>query len=183
LGPFSWDSAQGQFGPPAIGIIALTNARGDSSDTYYNIYRDPMFADTSNRDYHLTEGSPCIDAGDPSLPHDPDGTVADIGAFYYPHPAKADRPLSPYPLALSLSSYPNPFNAITRIAFDLPRAEEMTLKVFDLTGRLATTLISERMPAGAHEVSFDGSRLATGVYFARLEVGNTVKTQKLLLLK
>jgi hypothetical protein len=42
-----------------------------------------MFADTVSNDYHLTEDSPCIDAGDPSSPLDPDGTIADMGAFYY----------------------------------------------------------------------------------------------------
>ncbi|MBU0509041.1 right-handed parallel beta-helix repeat-containing protein, partial [bacterium] len=70
-------------GPPGIGIVALTNANGDSCDAYYNIFLDPQFVDTAAGDYHLTAGSPCIDAGDPALDPDPDGTVADMGAFYY----------------------------------------------------------------------------------------------------
>jgi len=48
-----------------------------------NIDADPLFADPDNGDFHLTAGSPCIDAGDPSSPPDPDGTIADMGALYF----------------------------------------------------------------------------------------------------
>jgi predicted outer membrane repeat protein len=69
--------------PPAIGLKLVTNANGDSADIYLNIFEDPLFADTSIGDYSLLPGSPCIDAGDPDLPRDPDSTIADIGAFFY----------------------------------------------------------------------------------------------------
>ena len=48
-----------------------------------NIDSDPMFVDPANNDYNLQSSSPCIDAGDPETPNDPDGTIADIGAFYF----------------------------------------------------------------------------------------------------
>ena len=48
-----------------------------------NIESNPLFVDTANGDYHLQESSPCIDAGDPNSPYDPDGTIADMGAFYF----------------------------------------------------------------------------------------------------
>jgi hypothetical protein len=60
-----------------------TNANSDSCDTFYNIYLDPLFVDFNGGDYHLTEESPCIDAGDPAFALDPDGTITDMGAFYY----------------------------------------------------------------------------------------------------
>ena len=52
-----------------------------------NIDADPMFVDPNKGDYHLQSGSPCIDAGDPNSPNDPDGARVDMGAFYYAHPA------------------------------------------------------------------------------------------------
>ena len=48
-----------------------------------NIDLDPLFVDPENDDFHLTENSPCIDAGDPTSPLDPDGTRADMGAYYF----------------------------------------------------------------------------------------------------
>jgi predicted outer membrane repeat protein len=66
-----------------IGVNFTTNTNGDSCDVYYNIQLDPLFVDPLNEDYHLTESSPCIDAGDPSYPLDPNETIIDIGAFYY----------------------------------------------------------------------------------------------------
>ncbi|MBC8527454.1 MAG: PKD domain-containing protein, partial [Candidatus Cloacimonetes bacterium] len=68
-----------------LGVNVITNANGDSCDIYYNIQMDPCFVDTTNGDYHLQSNSPCIDAGDPSSPLDPDGTIADMGAFYFDH--------------------------------------------------------------------------------------------------
>jgi hypothetical protein len=52
-----------------------------------NLDEDPMFVDPSNADFSLQAGSPCIDAGDPSSPLDPDGTTSDMGAYYYPNPS------------------------------------------------------------------------------------------------
>ncbi|MBS3741475.1 MAG: right-handed parallel beta-helix repeat-containing protein [Candidatus Cloacimonetes bacterium] len=66
-----------------IGVNVTTNTNGDTCDVYYNIQLDPLFADANNGDYNLTENSPCIDAGDPASPLDPDATFADMGAYYY----------------------------------------------------------------------------------------------------
>ena len=69
--------------PPTLGVITTVNNNGDPCDEFMNIFLDPMFVDPANGDYHLTEFSPCIDAGDPLSPPDPDGTIADIGRFCY----------------------------------------------------------------------------------------------------
>ncbi|MBU1936173.1 T9SS type A sorting domain-containing protein, partial [bacterium] len=83
-------------GPAGVGELTTTNANGDSCDTYYTIFLNPMFIDTAANDYHLLAGSPCIDAGDPDLPLNPDSSIADIGAFYFQgHPPSPFDLLSP----------------------------------------------------------------------------------------
>jgi hypothetical protein len=67
--------------PSGTGVITTTNNNGDSCDVYSNIFLDPLFA--GDDDYHLTEDSPCIDAGDPAFAYDPDGTITDMGAYYF----------------------------------------------------------------------------------------------------
>lgn len=66
-----------------IGVNVTVNANGDSCDLYYNIQLDPQFVNSDSGDYQLLYSSPCIDAGDPALPLDPDGTLSDMGAYYY----------------------------------------------------------------------------------------------------
>jgi len=79
---------------PGTGELTTVNSNGDSCDVYYNILMDPLFADTLNMDFHLTENSPCIDAGDPDFPFDPDGTITDIGAYYFDQIISLDPPLN-----------------------------------------------------------------------------------------
>jgi predicted outer membrane repeat protein len=69
--------------PAGLGTISGTNANGDPCDTFYNIFLDPLYVDPAVGDFHLQAFSPCIDAGDPASPKDPDSTISDIGAFYY----------------------------------------------------------------------------------------------------
>jgi parallel beta-helix repeat protein len=83
-----WDSDP-SHGPPGIGVLDTVNASGDSCDVYKNISVNPIFADTSANDFHLTDYSPCIGAADPvGAPNDdfegdlrpnPPGTNPDIG--------------------------------------------------------------------------------------------------------
>jgi hypothetical protein len=88
------------------------------------------------------------------------------------------------PTAYSLNqNYPNPFNPNTTITYELPRASNVSLRVFDILGRTASVLVNEKKEAGIHEAKFDGSNLASGVYFYRLQAGDFVAAKRLLLLK
>ena len=69
--------------PFSLGTIVTVNLNHDSCDAYQNIYFDPEYIDHNLGDYHLTVNSPCIDAGDPGFPPDPDDTIVDMGAYYY----------------------------------------------------------------------------------------------------
>jgi hypothetical protein len=90
---------------------------------------------------------------------------------------------NPVPASHSLSAYPNPFNPSTTISFSLPRTSNVTLSVYDVTGRKVETLIDKSLNAGEHSMDFNGSALPSGLYFARLTAGDVMQTQKMVLLK
>ncbi|MCX6601707.1 MAG: T9SS type A sorting domain-containing protein [bacterium] len=95
----------------------------------------------------------------------------------------ADEPPVPIPSDLRLAAYPNPFNPSATIRFSLPRRGEAELVVYDVTGREVSVLVDGVLVAGEHRVPFDGARLPSGIYFARLTAAGAQATQKLLLLK
>jgi hypothetical protein len=275
-----------------------------------------MFVNPGGGNFQLQAGSPCIDAGDPTSPLDPDGTIADMGAFYYdqstspavvvtlvpynppiqipasggsfdfnievanngvssetfdiwtmatlpngseygpiinvsdftaPASWSADRDrtqavpatapagmytydayVGVYPddiwnedhfdfeklagddsgsqflgwecwgelfensdltaeaIATSytlFSAYPNPFNPATTLRYALSGAAMVKLGIYDVNGSRVTTLVNGWRDAGVHEVTFDASRLSSGVYIAKLEAGEFTATQKMVLMK
>jgi serine protease AprX len=81
------------------------------------------------------------------------------------------------------NNYPNPFNPITMIKFDLVKTSDVKLKVYDITGRLITTLVNQRLSAGEYKVDFSGIELSSGVYIYRIEAGDFKDTKKMLLIK
>lgn len=88
------------------------------------------------------------------------------------------------PVSFKLSqNYPNPFNPTTTIEYTIPQSRFVSLKVYDILGREVKTLVHQQELSGTYKVHFDGSNLASGVYFYRIEAGEFVATKKLLLLK
>jgi len=79
--------------------------------------------------------------------------------------------------------FPNPFNNTVKLQFSLPAAGMTSLVIFDIEGREVCRLVEEWKTAGDHQIAFDAQKLASGIYFARLQSGNEVSTQKLVLLK
>jgi hypothetical protein len=79
--------------------------------------------------------------------------------------------------------YPNPFNPMTTISFDLPMTSEVSLVVYNVNGQAVETLVNEQRPAGTFNVSFDGSRLSSGTYFYTLNAGGYAETRKMVMLK
>ena len=104
----------------------------------------------------------------------------DTGALAVEHPLAAGA----LPEGFRLSqNYPNPFNPTTSIRFQLPEGGRVVLRVFDVVGNEISTLLDEERPAGSHTVMFDGSRLASGVYFYRLQSGSAVETRRMHLIR
>ena len=86
------------------------------------------------------------------------------------------------------ANWPNPFNPETTIAFDLPQAGSVELQVFDVLGQSVRTLVAESLPAGSHQVVWNGldasgARVSSGVYVYRLQAGQQVRLRRMLLLK
>ena len=282
-----------------------------------NITDDPMFVDWSINNFNLQECSPCIDAGDPASPLDPDGTIADMGALYYDQsgsspvivtlvpynppiqvpasggsfdfnievannganpetfdiwtmatlpngseygpiinlpgftappswsinrdriqavPAGAPAGMYTYDAYVGVypddiwdedhfdfekladgdgslpvtgwmcwgesfeelagdtemaapekfalhGAYPNPFNPTTAISYQLPADSRVSLSVYDVSGSLVTTLVDGWREAGVHELTFDGSRLASGIYIYRLRADDISASGKMVLVK
>ena len=170
--------------PPGLGDLMQTNPSGDSCDVFCNMYLDPLFVDINNDDLHLTENSPCIDAGDPNSSYDPDSTVADMGRFYYAQPQGIDDNFGALPNRISLlQNYPNPFNASTLIRYVLPMQSHVTIGIFDILGRRVTTLLDEQQVAGYNQVAWNAADHPSGVYFFKLQAEKYIETKKMLLLK
>ncbi|MBN2356098.1 T9SS type A sorting domain-containing protein [candidate division KSB1 bacterium] len=82
-----------------------------------------------------------------------------------------------------MQNYPNPFNPVTRINFMLPDAQDVSMRVFDITGRQVAEMQLGLLSAGMHSISFDGSRLASGRYFYRIEAGSYSAIKSMVLMK
>ena len=101
-----------------------------------------------------------------------------------------DSPATPTPAghAILHPAAPNPFNPLTQIAYELPVAGEVSLVVYDATGRRVRVLQDGQMAAGSHRVTWDGSNdqggsVASGVYFYRLETQQESSTRSMVLVK
>lgn len=80
-------------------------------------------------------------------------------------------------------SYPNPFNPGTTIKYGIPKAGQVTLKVFDLLGREVVTLVEEEKPPGTYTIRWDASGVASGVYLYRLQSAGFVDVKKMVVLR
>jgi hypothetical protein len=152
-----------------------------------NISLDPMFCGADTGDLTLREGSPCLPDYNPDC--------GQIGA----HPKGCNQPLglsdgtddperSSGPV-IQLTNFPNPFNPVTVIRYDLPYSGQVQLKIYDVTGALIKTLTAGRRQAGRHEIVWRGDdsrgmEMAAGVYFCLLETGGGERiSQRMVLLK
>ncbi|MBL7074739.1 T9SS type A sorting domain-containing protein [candidate division KSB1 bacterium] len=192
-------------GDPNSVTIAYSDVQGgqdsivtnDNGTVYWldgNIDADPLFVDPENGDFHLQEGSPCIDAGtaffvwegDILVNLSPDeyvGSAPDIGAYEYGM-VSIDENIVLVPTQFSLSpNYPNPFNPITTIKYGLPKESEVTLKIFNILGREVATLVAQHQPAGYHQINWDATDYSSGIYFCQIQAGEFVKVRKMILLK
>ncbi len=166
-----YDNQNGCMGA-TIGIVGRTTNRGQTWQIYniggYAVYSikmvhpDTIFAANGNQ------------FGAMIMKYSK-GTVT--SGFTYEHKVPSDYSLK--------QNYPNPFNPTTTIEFDLPKAGNVSLKIFDIAGReVAREINGLSLMTGNYKIHFDGSSLSSGVYFYSLIVnGNAVSTKKMLMIK
>jgi hypothetical protein len=149
--------------------------KGDIVDARarFNTTRNRGFAIDSMSTAHLGQ---CLDV------------VARIGtpASATPQPAFEEHatPGNAKPTSFGMSqSYPNPFNPISRISYNLPTDAYVVLKVYDVIGREVAVLVNSYQEAGLRSVEFNASSLPSGVYFYHLQAGNFSDVKKMLLMK
>jgi hypothetical protein len=135
-------------------------------------------------DVSLQWGSPCIDAGDPDSPLDPDGTRADIGAFYFPHelwsPPSENQVL--FPILIG-SPYPNPSNGTIAFQYSSPTEDFLRVSILDVAGRTFYNdiLLLSGHSSGSYQIN--ASTFPAGMYFLRIRTGNRYATYRVALVK
>jgi len=151
---------------------------------------DPLFVAPDSGDFHLQATSPCINAGDPSSPLDPDGTIADMGAFYFEQTMVGfheDLVILPNKIYLH-QNHPNPFNPVTTLRYDLPEDALVNITIYDMMGRQVSTLVSSQQSAGYKSIQWNatnniGQPVSAGLYLYTVQAGSFRQTKKMVLLK
>ena len=184
---------------PAVGV----HCTGWEGETNIDVY--PAFVDTSNNDFRLTESSPCVGVGTDSVyvsntryhcpetdyfgnPRpNPIDEFVDMGAIESPFEREwlniSTKDLV-IPVKFDLKqNYPNPFNPRTMISYQLPMTNEVELSIYNLLGQKVITLVSERQKAGHHQVEWNASGFASGVYYYQLVAGEFREVKKMILLR
>jgi hypothetical protein len=164
----------------------------DSDFRFFRIYRDvtPDFTPGPGNEFHTTTGDNWTDAGGTNSHYYKIAAVdfsGNEGDPTGPDVTTGVEDQTPKAFAL-YQNVPNPFNPMTTIRYSLPEASDVTLVVYDAAGRRVRTLVDTAMPPGNQAAAWDGldndgKRVASGVYFYRLEAGSFVQTRRMVLIR
>jgi hypothetical protein len=115
----------------------------------------------------------------------PPGTNPPSNRFQYTVGITSVTPVSgEIPVAFKLyDNYPNPFNPVTNINFDIPKNSIVSLDVYDISGKLVETIFKQQLNAGKYQVSYNAGNLSSGVYFYKLKSEYFTDTKKMVLVK
>ena len=187
------------FGDPVISYTCLTGG----FDGTGNIDSDPMFTaptagnghefDGVAADWTLADGSPCIDTGNPAAEYnDTDGSANDMGAYGGPNgmiPTSIGDEVTEVAVVNSLRNYPNPFNPVTNIAFNVNVSGNVVIEIYNSRGQKVSSLTDDYYAAGEHNIIWDGTNdrgdnVASGIYLYKMKAGGRyTSTKKMILLK
>ena len=114
----------------------------------------------------------------------PDDTIESTSHFHFYPPSAVSGEQVSLPKEFALHpNFPNPFNPVTVIRYDVKERGFVSVEVFDLLGRKVATLVHGAIPAGFHAVTWNASNLPSGLYFCRMETAGFAQTRKLVLVK
>jgi predicted outer membrane repeat protein len=163
-----------------VGVNVTTNINGDSCDVYSNIQLDPLFVDPLNDNFHLLSGSPCIDAGDPSFPFDPDGTIIDMGAYFHLiTDLRYNNANDKY--NFDLSCFPNPSRDYIVINYSILKNSYVTIAIYNINGQIVKTIVNDRKDKGNYQLTYNINDLTPGNYFCKLTTNNSSVVQKIII--
>ena len=153
---------------------------------------DPLFVDPLTGDYLLSWAnfptpdatkSPCIDTGDPASPLDPDGTRADMGAYYFNQDITGVDPqeISDF----MLTNFPNPVSAHINdlsVSFSIQKPSRVHIQLFNIKGQIVETLVNEDKNVGEYAIDYKVNELSSGIYFTKMSVDGVGKEVKKVIL-
>lgn len=161
---------------------------------YYNcdpgqesIEEDPRYVNYAGTDFHLLEDSPCIDSGNsnPTF-NDPDGTRADMGAFYFDQSSGIIGQETGAQTIKTLSivkAYPNPFNPLLTLQVQAQIYASGRLDAYTSDGRLAAGIWEGMLQPGINTIPWRANGLASGRYFIRLQSGQIIDVYPCIYMK
>ena len=100
-----------------------------------------------------------------------------------PQPASESTNIAVAESSELLTNYPNPFNPSTTIEYHVETDAQVSVNVYDITGKLVTELVSGDVPAGSHNVAWNAADMPSGVYFVALQVGAQTSYRRMVLMK
>jgi hypothetical protein len=186
----------------------VTNGNGVVEWSESNINEDPLFTLSLWDPYALSAYSPCIDAGTPDttglhLPPwdildnqriwdgDGDGlSIVDMGAYEYGSLAVGIESHKPQASSYELQVFPNPTSGISDIRYQFSVgsrqpavSSHVEMAIYNIAGEKIRTLLIEEQAPGEHTFRFDASDFTAGIYFVRLQAGDAVVTQKVVVIR
>ncbi len=164
----------------------FANSVSPTDFVYGNLDANPLLVDPDDGDFHLQSQSPAIDAGDPTLPFDPDGTIADLGPFFFDQGGTGAPAASE--VGVRIVAAPNPFQSATTISFVAADETRVETEILDVRGRRVRRVAGAACAAGTCRVEWDGrdesgEPVAGGVYLVRVNVDGVARSTPVLLLR
>jgi hypothetical protein len=147
-----------------------------SGDYLFNIDNDPLFCDTAAWNFHLSDCSECINAGDSSCMSS-NGTRCDIGAYegdYCPCTGISYTVMDSNPIHI----YPNPADNYCVVEFFLLEEKNFRIEIIDLSGRSFMSMEKKHQKSGKHTIQLDLSAWTSGIYMCIIKTDETIKTGK-----